>query len=175
MNDTYHILTIAGSLRENSSTAHVLRAAENLGQGILHFTRYRGLASLPAFDDHEEIPASVADFKQQIQAADAVLICTPEYAFGVPGALKNALDWTISSGEFVNKPVGLITAATRGESAHASLLLTLSAISAIVPEGASLLVPFIRSKIDADGNILDWETRRGLSTVIENLVRALQE
>ena len=89
---------------------------------------------------------------------DGVLICSPEYAFGVPGSLKNALDWTVSSGEFVQKPLALITAATGGDKAHAALLQTFTALSAKMVENGSLLLPFIRSKMNAEGEIVNPET-----------------
>jgi NAD(P)H-dependent FMN reductase len=175
MNDTLHILTIAGSLRENSSTHTVLRTIESLAPAAIKFTRYEGLASLPHFDDSPEIPPAVADFRAQLRAADGVLICTPEYAFGVPGSLKNALDWTVSSGEFVGKPVAVITAATQGENAHASLLLTLSALSAKVPNASTLLIPFIRSKIDKARTITDPEIRANFTRAIQSLIQTIRE
>jgi NAD(P)H-dependent FMN reductase len=63
----------------------------------------------------------VFELRNRLNNAHGVLICAPEYAFGVPGILKNLLDWTVGSGEFVNKPLAVITAATRGDKAHASL------------------------------------------------------
>jgi NAD(P)H-dependent FMN reductase len=86
---------------------------------------------------------------------------------------KNALDWTVSSGDFVDKPVGVITASTVGDKAHASLLLTLSAISAKLSEETSLLIPFIRSKIDAEGNIKDDETATALQAVLHALIKSV--
>ncbi len=117
-------------------------------------------------------PATVEAWRRQLSEASAVLICTPEYAFGVPGSLKNALDWTVSSGDFVDKPVALITAATSGDKAHASLLLTFSALSAKLSEETNLLISFIRAKITAEGNIKDAETINALQAVLHALIKS---
>jgi chromate reductase len=115
----------------------------------------------------------VINWRKQLKNADAVLICTPEYAFGVPGSLKNALDWTVSSGEFVDKPVALVTASSVGTNAHASLLLTLGAISAKVADDAALLIPFVRTKVNSDGSITDAEILASLQKVLDALIAVI--
>jgi chromate reductase len=167
------ILAIGGSLRENSSTQHILNNLQTWTPHPVEFIVYTGLAELPHFNDNPNPPASILVWREQLAEAHAVLICTPEYAFGVPGSLKNALDWTVSSGDFVDKPVAVVTASTVGDKAHASLLLTLSAISAKLSEETSLLIPFIRSKIDAEGNIKDQETAKALQTVLHALIKSV--
>lgn len=136
---------------------------------------YSGLADLPHFnpDLDNDTPAVVTDWRDQLKNADAVLICTPEYAFGVPGSLKNALDWTVSSGEFVDKPTALITASSVGTNAHASLLLTLGAISAKVTDEATLLIPFVRTKVNTDGSITDPEVLTSLQKVLDALLKVI--
>lgn len=109
------------------------------------------------------------DFKQKIREAGAVLICTPEYAFGVPGSLKNALDWTVSSGEFVDKPVGLITASSQGEKGHAAMLNILTAISAKVPANGDVLLNFIRARLEG-GAFKDGADLRRVIAVVENVL-----
>jgi chromate reductase len=89
--------------------------------------------------------------------------------------LKNALDWTVSSGDLVNKPVALITAASGGKNAHASLLLTLSALSASVSEEATLIIPFIRAKLNERGEFKDETTLVRVKEVISSFVRILAE
>lgn len=103
---------MSGSLRAASVNAEVLRALDNLSPDNVTLTQYRGLASLPHFnpDDEQDAPASVIEWREQLQHAHAVIICSPEYAHGVPGVLKNALDWVVGSGEFMNKPVLLLSA-----------------------------------------------------------------
>ena len=174
-NNKIKILGISGSLRTNSSATSVLKQAASLLPANAIFQLYDGLGQLPHFDDSLEIPAEVIQFTQLITEADGVLICTPEYAFGVPGSLKNALDWTVGSGEFVNKPVAVITAASVGKNAHASLLLTLSAISANVAEDAKLLIPFIRSKLNEKGEINDPALLAEMQHVVNALVASIEK
>ena len=88
-------------------------------------------------------------------------------------ALKNALDWTVSSGELVGKPMALITAATGDEKAHASFLLTLSALSAKFADDSTLLVSFIRSKIDVNGEITNLEILQSLQSVLNSLISTI--
>lgn len=132
---------------------------------------YNGIGSLPHFNDAGEAPESVNEFRMKIKKADAVLICTPEYAFGIPGSLKNALDWTVGSGEFIDKPVGLVTASSQGEKGHAALLLVLGAISAKVIAEATLLISFVRARLDDKGNVKDVSTVDNLTKVINALLR----
>ena len=169
------ILAISGSLRANSSNNTILDAIEKMMPAGVDFFIYRGLGSLPQFDDPEQIPITVSVWRKHLQEADAVLICTPEYAFGVPGSLKNALDWTVGSGELVNKPLALITASTGGEKAHASFLQIFAALSAKIPEGGSLLISFVRSKLNAAGEITDPPTLEAVQSVVKNLIQAARE
>jgi NAD(P)H-dependent FMN reductase len=164
------ILAIVGSLRATSSNHIVTKYVSNLIPAGVEFAVYDGLAGLPHFDDSNEISTAVESLRRQIKEADVVFICTPEYAFGIPGSLKNALDWTVGSGEFVDKPVALVTASSVGNSAHAALLLTLSAISAKMIEGGTLLIPFIRAKIK-EGEIADAETKEALQKVVTSLLK----
>jgi chromate reductase len=87
-----------------------------------------------------------------LKAADGILICTPEYAMGVPGSLKNAIDWTVSSMEFHQKPTALITASSVGQKGHQALLETLMVIEAQMVEESKLVIPFIRTKVNDEGD-----------------------
>jgi NAD(P)H-dependent FMN reductase len=165
------ILAIPGSLRANSSSNAVLQVIASMMPEKISFTIYEGIGALPHFNDPQETPSRITDFRNHIRQADAVLICTPEYAFGVPGSLKNALDWTVASGEFIDKPVSLITASSQGEKGHAALLLILTAISARVIDGASLLIPFVRAKLDEKGLIKDPNTKASLLAAVQILIQ----
>lgn len=175
-----HILAISGSLRASSTSTTLIRAVEKLAPEQMEFTIYDGMADLPHFspDLDGDVPhPAVAQLRQQLQAADGVLICTPEYAYGVPGSLKNALDWTVSSGEFVDKPVVVISSSpssTGGEKAHASLMLTLTALSSKVPEGGTLIIPMMRTKMSAGGEITDTATAQALRSVLAALADAVK-
>lgn len=166
------ILAIPGSLRSNSSTNKLLTFISTIIPAEVNFKIYEDLASIPAFDDSEEVPLAVADFKKAISDADAVLICTPEYAFGVPGALKNAIDWTVSSSELVEKPVALITASSQGEKGHAAMLNILSALSTKTPPTSTLLISFIKAKLNDKGEVTKPELIDQLKAVIDSLVSA---
>jgi NAD(P)H-dependent FMN reductase len=176
-----HIVAISGSLRANSSNTMLVRATAKLAPADMNITLYEGLDTLPHFSpdlDIDDAPPSVASFRHQLQDTDGILICTPEYAYGMPGVLKNALDWTVSSGEFVNKPVLTMSAspsAMGGEKAHASLLLTLSALSAHVVEEEMLTIPFIRKKLDASGNLTDPPTIQAITTVLQEFAQVIHE
>ena len=137
------------------------------------FKIYEGLGDLPHFNDSAIIPPAVEAFHALLKESDGVFICTPEYAFGVPGSLKNALDWTVGTSNFVNKPVALVTASSAGDKGHASLLHTLTAISADIVKGGTLLVSFVRSKLNDKGEISDAPTFQALQTVIDKLVKSV--
>ena len=169
------ILAISGSLRTNSSNNAVIATAATLVAGEVDFIIYEGLGSLPHFDGSNDPAPEVIEFRKLLGAADGVFICTPEYAFGVPGSLKNALDWTVSTGEFVNKPVALITAATGGDTAHASLKLTLTALSARVLEETTLLISFIRSKMNANSEVTDNETIQAIKNIMDTFIRDINQ
>ncbi|HRH49128.1 MAG TPA: NADPH-dependent FMN reductase [Panacibacter sp.] len=172
-NKTLKILAISGSLRATSSNTTIIRAIGNMLPANVEYVIYDGLATLPHFNDIDGSPQTVEDWRKQIAGADAVLFCTPEYAFGVPGTLKNALDWTVASGDLTGKPVALITAATSGEKAHTALLNIFTALSVNIPEGAALLIQFVRSKIDGNGNITDVKTLKAVQNLIASLLASV--
>ena len=169
------ILGISGSLRSNSSASAILNVVAGLVPEQVEFTIYNGLAEIPAFNDSNEIPETVEAFIKLLSEADGVFFCIPEYAFGVPGALKNALDWTVSSSTaFPDKPVALITASTGGDKAHAAFLLTLKAMSSKIPEEATLLLSFIRSKLNERNEVKDRATLDSIRAVINSLIDSIQ-
>lgn len=175
MNNSIKIFAIAGSLRKNASNINILKAVALMAPGYVDFIIYEGLGDLPHFNDSDDAPDPVIDFRRRLSEADGVFICTPEYAFGVPGVLKNCLDWTVGSGEFVNKPVAFISAATGGDKAYASLLLTLTALSSKITEGATLLISFVRSKLNDKGEIADPATYEAVRSVLDVLINTIKE
>jgi chromate reductase len=170
------IFAISGSLRNGSSNHNILKFLGIMVPTDITYTIYNDLAKIPPFDpglDNDTPPETVTALRNAIAQANVVIICTPEYAFGVPGQLKNALDWLVSSSTLVDKPVALITASSVGSNAHAALLLTLGALSANVIEGATLLTPFIRAKMDTEGNVTDEATKQDLEKVLHELLKQL--
>lgn len=176
MSNTKNILGISGSLRSGSSNHAVLQYMGTMAPAGVNYSIYNGLADIPHFDpglDNDDPPATVTGFREVLAKADGVVICTPEYAYGVPGTLKNALDWTVSSGSLSEKPLAVITASTGGENAHAALLLILHALNAKVADDSALLISFIRSKMDTEGNITDEPTRNAIGEAFNQLLKAM--
>ncbi len=178
------IVAISGSLRAASTNTALVRAAAALAPDSVEVTLYGGLGDLPHYSPEldgqhtgsGESPASVNELRALLADADGVLICTPEYAFGMPGSLKNTLDWLVSSGELWRKPVAVLSAspgALGGEKAHAALLLTLTALEAeIVPE-ASLIIPSVRTKMTKEGELTDLMLSQALQASLAALVQAI--
>ncbi|HJT18489.1 MAG TPA: NADPH-dependent FMN reductase [Thermoanaerobaculia bacterium] len=130
------IVGISGSLRAGSSNAALLRE--------LNIEVWEGLGLLPHFNpdlDVADPPQTVREFRELLRSADGVIICSPEYAHGMPGSLKNALDWLVSDGTLVGKPVVVVTIApTCGEHVHAQLVEVLRTMSWNVLTDASLML-----------------------------------
>ena len=162
------ILTLSGSLRPQSSSHKILQIATALLPADVAIDDSADIGSLPHFDGSDTPPPAVARFLQQIQQADGVLICIPEYAFGVPGAFKNALDWTVGSGEFSEKRVTYLTAASVGEKAHESLGHILTALGATVT--GALRIPFIRAKLTPEGVVKDPALRESIRATVSSLL-----
>jgi len=160
------VLAIPGSLRATSSNAALLRAARGVAPAGTEITLYDGLGGLPHFSpdlDVEPSPPPVAALRAQIGAAEALAISSPEYAHGMPGALKNALDWLVSAAEPIDKPVLLISASPGGAAhAHAQLLEVLRTMSMRVIDGGAHV--FSRAKIDPDGGVTAPELVAALAT-----------
>lgn len=109
-----HVLAISGSLRHASSNGAILSAAEALAPPGVFVEIYRGLAALPHSNpdldrtlDDPSLPDPVRTLRATVGAADALVISSPAYAHGVPGSLKNALDWLVGGSEMMAKPVAL--------------------------------------------------------------------
>ena len=168
---TPRVLAISGSLRTASSNSALVQALTTLAAEMAHVSVYVGLGDLPPFNpdhDGEDPPLAVLDFRAALRACDAVVISSPEYAHGVPGVLKNALDWIVGSGELIDKPVALINGSLHARHAHASLKETLTVMSARVVPQASITVS-LGGKRDAGGIIGDRE----LSAALKSAMAAL--
>lgn len=165
------ILAITGSTRKNSSNYKILRyISENIGSGF-EVEIFEDLAELPHFNpdlDTENPPEHVRSFRNKITEADGVIICTPEYVFSLPGSLKNALEWCVSTTIFSNKNTGLITASASGEMAHEQLILIMKTLGIKFEENTQLLIQGIRGKINEEGTIIKEETTIALIDFIQN-------
>src|SRR5262249_2972183 len=169
------ILAISGSLRAASSNTTLLRAAIALAPEGVEISLYDGLDGLPHFnpDLEETLQPAVRDFRTRLQAAHGVLISCPEYAHGVPGTLKNALDWVVGSGELVDKPVVLLNASPRATHAQASLKETLTVMTARIVAEASVAIPRSGKNLNDAEIISNPEISDVLRSAIECLQREM--
>jgi chromate reductase len=170
------ILAISGSLRKNSSNEAILHYLSNLLPNNVEFIMYDGLAILPHFNpdlNFKDTPQEVFALRNLLTIADGVIICSPEYAFGIPGSLKNLLDWVVASGELADKPMALITASSVGAHAHEALKLILITMSAKLPDNCAMLIPFIRTKVSASGEITDTETTSQLQVLLQSFLYSI--
>ena len=177
MNKVIQILAISGSLRAVSSNTALLRAASILATDGVAIALYKGLNDLPHFNSDLEgtdaEPASVLDFRTQLLESDGVLISSPEYAHGVPGVLKNALDWIVGSGELVGKPVALLNASPRATHGQASLRETISVMDARIIDEASIALPLLGRNLDEIGIASDAELSEPLRSAISAFVTSI--
>ena len=169
------VLAISGSLRRDSYNTALLRAARDLAPAGVAVEHYDGLAAIPAFSEDLEAdpPAEVRDLREQIAAADALLVATPEYNGSAPGALKNALDWASrprGTAALVAKPAAVIGASPSSFGAkwaqeQIRRALMLSGAMVVEPE---LAVANADQRF-VDGELVDGEVRAGLAEVLEAL------
>ena len=174
MTNKIKLLAICGSTRKSSSNHHLIKAVTDLSADIFSVRLFDGLTAIPHFNpdldmNPDAAPEAVKYFREQLHHAHAVLICTPEYAIGVPGTLKNAIDWTVSSMHFSKKPVALITAGTSGHRAHQSLLGTLLIIESRISTDTQLVIPGVKTKVTDNGTITDDITLTGIRKLIQSL------
>ena len=170
------ILAISGSLRSSSSNTAVLKAAKILALPTANITLYAELSQLPHFNpdlDREPLPDTVVSLRRQIASSEGVLISIPEYAHGVPGSFKNALDWLVSSIEFPGKPVALINTNPRAEIALASLTEILTTMSAQIIEPANVSLNIARRGLDVEGIIADSKLSASLKKAIATFTQII--
>jgi NAD(P)H-dependent FMN reductase len=174
------VLLVSGSTRGASTNTAALRTLETAATGAVRAVRYDGLADLPAFNPDDDpadgrgTPPAVVRLRAELEAADAVLFCTPEYAGTLPGSLKNLLEWTVGGGQLVGKPVAWINVAApgRGEGAVANLATVLGYVDARVVDTACRRVHVGRDTVAGDGTVSDPATRDALLDVLLTLADA---
>ena len=175
------ILLISGSLRASSTNTAVLRTARAVASDTITTVLYGGMSELPHFnpdDDREGKPVhpAVADLHLAVRAADALLVCTPEYAGALPGSFKNLLEWTVGDASTYGKPVAWINASgpaapSGGADAHESLGKVLGYVGADVVEAACVRIPLTREVVGAEGVIADLALRERIAQVLTTLAR----
>ena len=150
----------------------MVEAARLLAPVGVEVTVYGGLGELPHFNpdvEMGELPPAVVELRAAVGDADALLVSSPEYAHGVPGSMKNALDWLVGGPEFVGKPVALVNASPRSVHAQAQLAETVTTMSGVLVEGACVALPLLGRGLDAAGIATDAE----LSAILSDALAAL--
>ena len=171
------ILALSGSLRANSYNTSIVKYLQTLSKNV---EVYEDLGKLPLFNpdldmhtlEEDNSPKSVVEFRAKVREADVFVISTPEYAHQIPGVLKNALDWLVSSDAIVDKPTVVISASTSamgGDKAHAQLVSLLKVIFQNVLEDSSLIVAKVNKKIEKDGTIIDDALINELNHLLDTL------
>jgi NAD(P)H-dependent FMN reductase len=168
------ILTVCGSLRANSSNRALLRAYGRLVPSSISVQHYEQLGELPHFNpdlDGQTVPHEVAALRGLVAAAGALLISTPEYAHGLPGSFKNALDWLVSDPAFAGKPVVILHASRGSTWALDSLREVLRTMSATIIESASISLPLGTNQVDEAAILARGDLRQLLLGSIGELER----
>ena len=171
------IVAICGSTKSTSVNLNLIKAIAELTKTDADVEVFDRIGEIPHFNpdlDHDNPPSQVIAFRNILRQADGILISTPEYAMGVPGTLKNALDWTVSSCEFSKKPVALITASSLGEKGHASLLETLKIIEASITDETQLLISHAKTKI-GEASIKDQVTLQRVEQLLRVFLLSMEQ
>jgi chromate reductase, NAD(P)H dehydrogenase (quinone) len=177
-----HILGLCGSLRSASYNGAALQAAAALLPEGSSFSQ-ASLADLPVFNqDHEHpLPASVVALKQQIRAADAVLIATPEYNYSVPGVLKNAIDWAsrpYGDSAWAGKPVAILSAsvgALGGARAQYHLRQMFVYLDMPVVNHPEVMIGHAGQVFDPNGSLTQTDSLALIRELLVNLVRLARQ
>lgn len=169
-------VAISGSLRKASSNTMLLRAAIALAPAGVEISLYQNLADLPQFnpDIEHDAPPLVEDLRSLLRACDGVIIASPEYAHGVPGAIKNALDWVVGGTDLTAKPVALINASGRAVHAQAALAEILTTMGWIVVAAASPTIPVSGKEYDEATIIGNPALAGPLQAALKALVQAVK-
>jgi NAD(P)H-dependent FMN reductase len=174
MHPPLRLLAVSGSLRAKSVNTAVLLAAQAFAPAGLQIAVYSGLGELPHFNPDLDVgaaPIAVARWRGAVADADALLFCTPEYAHGLPGSFKNALDWLVSFEGFINKPVAIIAARPGGDHAQVSLHEILTVMNARVLIDAGTTLPLMNNSHDVESLLRLPAVRAQLTATLATIVR----
>jgi chromate reductase len=176
MAENIKILGIAGSLRQGSFNKALLRAAQQLAPAGMSIDTYDNLGSIPPYNgdvEAEAYPEVVNEFKRLIRAADGILIVTPEYNYGLPGVLKNAIDWAsrpYGDSAWEGKPLAIMGASPgQGGTVRAQLQLRQAAIflNMLPLNRPEVIVGGAHTSFDANLNLTNETTRKFIQEELE--------
>lgn len=168
------ILAISGSLRKGSSNTSILHRLRSFAPAGVEFLIYENIGSLPHFNpdlnQENDLPLAVKELREMLERASALLISTPEYAHGIPGSLKNALDWFVSTVLLENKPCGIVMGSSSdGAYARDALIETLKTMNAKVFPQLVIAISGVRARVD------DPKTSQDLKEFVERFVSLAQK
>jgi len=177
-----HILGISGSLRQGSLNTAALRAcASLLPEGVT--LSLADLSEVPLYNEDirtQGLPSSVQQLREQIKAADAILIATPEYNYSFPGVLKNAIDWASRPPDqpFDGKPIALMGATPGGlgtSRAQYHLRQVFIYLNGHVLNRPEVMISAAPTKFDNDGKLTDESTAENLRKLLAALCDAARQ
>ncbi len=177
MDDRLRILGIAGSLRKASYNRAALRAAQQLAPSDAQIEIFE-LDGIPPFNQDEEAqpPATVAELKARIRAADAILLVTPEYNYSIPGVLKNAIDWAsrpYGDSAWSAKPVAVMGASVGAlgtARAQYHLRQCFVFLNMFPINGPEVMISNAAKRFDEQGNLTDQTSRQLIQQLLAKLV-----
>ncbi len=163
------ILCFSGSLRARSYNTAALYALKQLAPEYMEVKVFEQMKELPLFnpDIENENIVSVSALQDEVYNTDGLIIASPEYAHGISGVLKNALDWLVAGDGFPLLPVALINTSPRAHHAQDALREVLSTMSAIVVDTACIDVPLLGSDLDMHGIVSHTEISDSLLKMTE--------
>ncbi len=170
MREKKKIFAIIGSASMYSANKKLVIYLAELAKDDLVFNIYNELKTLPHFDPElsaDNPPNEIIAFRSEIEKADGILVCTPEYVFSIPSGLKNAIEWCISTTVFSDRPTGLITAAAGGEKGHEELQLIMKTAMCHFTPATTLLIRGIKGKINEHGEVIDEGVANDLARFID--------
>lgn len=172
MSDPLVLYALCGSLRKASTNLALLEALRDLAPLDIRVEICDLLGELPIFNpdrETDDMPGCVLALAAKIRDADGLIVSSPEYAHGIPGGLKNALDWLVSRDEIPHKPVMLVHASYRGDFALDALAEVLKTMSVRLVKEASLRINLLGKSAEQRQTIL--ANRESQTLITDNLQR----
>jgi len=169
-----NIFIIIGSASNNSANEKLIANFTGLTKDFFEATVFTDLKSLPHFDpglSAGDAPQSIVAFRRNIEQADGIVICTPEYIFSIPAGLKNALEWCVATTIFSEKPLAIITASADGRRGHEELQLIMKTLMANFTEATTFLIQGVRGQVNEKGEIIN----KNIEAEFIRFIRAFME
>lgn len=159
------IFLINGSASRNSANQAILNAFVGLVSDQVEFQLCDDLKTIPHFDPERSVsfpPPEIIKLRSDLDNADGIVICTPEYVFSIPSGLKNVIEWCVSVTVLENKPIGIITASANGLKGHEELQLLIKTLMGSFTAETTLLIQGVKGKVNSVGAITDEQTKMEL-------------